>query len=193
MNVKRDDYVTPITPAALYAALKLATVGSLSRASLVLLCAHVGLETGWRSCHGWNLGNVKHTAGDGHDWVTFVTREFLGGQWRVLQQDFRCYPSLEDAVPDYLHLLRGQFGYAWSAVESGDIPEFAARLRARGYYTAPEADYREGMLRVARDVERVIEPEDPETAPDSPIAFARTQPDPGQPTPPGDLPEPGDA
>ena len=195
MPQKIPDSVTPITPLAVYAALRLASAslpdGQLGHRSVLLLCAHVGLETGWHAAHGWNIGNFKHTPNDGHDWATFMTTEYVNGVKETLPQDFRAYSSLDEGVADYLRELQRTFGYAWPAIEAGDAVDFAHRLKVRGYYTAPEADYAAGVSRVMADLERQIP--DPEPArPSTPIAIARAQPDPGQPTPPGDLPDPPD-
>ena len=182
------DAVTPIVPTALYAALKLASAtlpdGELGYRSLLLLCAHVGLETGWHAAHNNNIGNFKHTANDGRDYTTFMTREFLNGQWVTEPQDFRAYATLDDGVADYLVELQHTFGFAWPAVQAGDPLDFAHRLKVRGYYTAPEAEYASGVARVMADLEKQI----PDiTRPSTPIAIARAQPDPGPPdVPPGE-------
>jgi flagellum-specific peptidoglycan hydrolase FlgJ len=122
-------------------------VGSVpARASLLVLMAQWGLETGsGRACMNWNLAGIKHVPGDGHDYAEYRTHEVLHGVDQVLVQQFRAYPSLEAGVADYLHVLRSTFGFAWPAVEAGDTADFAHRLKARGYFTADEAQYAAGL------------------------------------------------
>lgn len=78
------DRLTPGTPSEVYAALRRAWVAQLGtepkRASLLILCAQWALETGWgKSCHGWNLGNVKGKpdGSDGRSWAFFACNEIL--------------------------------------------------------------------------------------------------------------------
>lgn len=40
----------------------------LQKASVAVLWAQYMIETGGRACWNWNVGNVKHANGDGHDW-----------------------------------------------------------------------------------------------------------------------------
>jgi hypothetical protein len=40
-----------------------------SKESVAVLWAQYMIETGGRSCFNWNIGNVKHIDGDGHDWI----------------------------------------------------------------------------------------------------------------------------
>ena len=79
-------------PRRLSPAVTTATVAELSRAlvhswgeatapsadGLAVLVAQWALETGWgKSCHAWNLGNVKSVQGDGHDYTFFACWEVL--------------------------------------------------------------------------------------------------------------------
>ena len=142
---------TVITPQALYATLRAAwrsLIGSEpTREQLLVLMAQWAFETnnGGQS-NNWNLAGIKHVAGDGHDYANYPTREFLNGEWVNLDADFRAYKTLEDAAADYLYELHSRFGFAWPAVENGDVQDFAHRLKLRGYYTAPESQYSRGLL-----------------------------------------------
>lgn len=40
-----------------------------SRETVGVLWAQYRIETGGQSCWNWNIGNVKHVDGDGHDWI----------------------------------------------------------------------------------------------------------------------------
>lgn len=46
-----------------------------SKKSVAVLYAQYMIETGGRACWNWNIGNVKHVAGDGYDWIA------LSGVW----------------------------------------------------------------------------------------------------------------
>lgn len=48
---------------------------TMPSSGIVLLAAHVALETGMRWCHCWNLGNVKYTGAGNHDWCMFACGE----------------------------------------------------------------------------------------------------------------------
>lgn len=74
------DLLTPVTIKDLWNALLLTweqlgvdpTVRSVN-----LKLAHIHLETGLKSCHNYNLGNVKSRQGDGHCWQYFTCGEEL--------------------------------------------------------------------------------------------------------------------
>ena len=165
--------LTPDPPTDVYAELRDAWRRLLgnepTRANLLVLLSHWAFETAFgRACHRYNLGNIKHRDGDGRDYVMFRCSEVVGG--RQIWYDpphpatwFRAYASLGDGVLDYLVLLRGQFGYAWPAVEAGDPADFSHRLKTRGYYTADEAVYTAGMERCLIQLDRQL---GPDTAPD---------------------------
>lgn len=139
-----------IAPRALYLALQTAWTAAIGSPpeprQLLVLVAHWALETGnGASCNNYNLAGLKHTPGDGHDYAVYLTREFYGGQWVTVEQQFRAYASLESSAHDYLSVIRGTFGFAWPAVEAGDVLQFAHALKARSYYTAPEGQYAAGL------------------------------------------------
>jgi hypothetical protein len=137
---------TPMTPAAVYAALASAWVsmglGEPTRAELLVLLSQWAHETACgAAADNWNLAGIKHVPGDGHDYAEYVTHEIVNGVDVTTIQRFRAYGSLEGAASDYLGVLRRNFGFAWPAVEAGDVADFGHRLKLRGYYTAPESLY----------------------------------------------------
>lgn len=72
------DKLTTITAPALWNELLLQweTLGvNPKRCAVELKMAHVKLETGFRACHNWNLGNIKSVTGDGCDWQYFSCGE----------------------------------------------------------------------------------------------------------------------
>lgn len=159
---------TVVTPAEMYDALKAAwstQVGTTpTRVSLLVLLSQWSLETGNGSaCMNFNCAGIKHVAGDGRDYTTYDTIEYIRGVRTPVNQPFRAYPNLELGVADYLAVLRKTFGYAWPAVEAGDLKDFAHRLRVRGYYTAPEAQYALGLENRYTALDREI-PSDPQDA-----------------------------
>lgn len=149
---------TKCTPATLYSALEQAW-GQLmpgdqcTRASLLVLVSHWALETGFgHACWNWNLGNIKHVSGDGHDFVMVRLNEVVDGNtvWYDPPDPatwLRAYPSLEAGVVDYLSRLRAEFRAAWPSVIAGDCAGFCHALKLARYYTDDEASYTAAVLR----------------------------------------------
>lgn len=178
----RPDALTRVTPTGLYAALGVASRArgeALEHAPRLVLLAQWGVETGggvW--CHSWNIGNVKHVRGDGHDYAMFRCWEVEGGKkvWYEPPHPatwFRAYASLAEGVVDYLGQLQGRFRTAWPAVLDGDPVGFARALKAARYYTATEADYVRAIVAWFERFRRAI----PESTPDpvAPLASASLQ------------------
>lgn len=169
---------TQIPPQELYVDLRaswVALIGSApTRESILVLLAHWALETGFgHYCWNNNLGNVKHVAGDGRDYYQIHCTEVING--KVVPFDppnpacsFRSFDSLAAGVVDYMTLLRGQFGFAWPAVEAGDVVDFCHRLKQRGYYTADESSYTAGVQRCYHQLDAIIESDLPQERPTMP-------------------------
>jgi hypothetical protein len=143
---------TPMAPAAVYAALSAAWLSLLgtqpTRPQLLVLLSQWAHETGvGGAADNWNLAGIKHTAGDGHDYAEYYTHEIVDGRDVTTIQRFRSYATLDESAFDYLRTLRNDFGYAWPAVEAGDVSDFGHRLKIRNYYTAPESLYVAGLER----------------------------------------------
>ena len=158
--------------------------------------AQGAFKTGWwHYCWDYNLGNAKHVSGDGRDYCMVRLNEVIGG--KVVWFDpsnpatwLRAFDSLSAGVIDYLSLMRGQFGYAWPAVETGDVTEFCHRLHQRGYYTDDEHHYTANVLGCYHQLDLVL----PQDTPVADVAHgaieqAATELDvtggPGQDIPPG--------
>ncbi len=161
-----------------FTALKLAWLTILgtapTRAALLTLLSQWSLETGGGfASKNWNLAGIKHVPGDGHNYATYLTEEVIGGVRRTMTQNFRAYGSLDEGAIDYLQTLRRDFGFAWPAVEAGDVTDFAHRLKVRGYYTAPESEYAAGLRARYALLDRDIPPD---TMADSPQAIASIHP-----------------
>jgi flagellum-specific peptidoglycan hydrolase FlgJ len=166
---------TPIAAGDLYKALRVAWASAVqdsicTRDSLLVLLAQSALETGfWHACWNWNLGNVKHVAGDGYDYYQIRCNEIIGGKvvW-ISPPDpgcsFRSYASISDGALSYLTLLRGRFRPAWPAVVEGDPVGFCHLLKLSHYYTADEGIYTAGVVRCYHQLDSTV---GPDTLPDA--------------------------
>jgi Transglutaminase-like superfamily len=156
--VELDPTPTPVTPQeqydALYDAWTTVRADVPTGAQLLILLAQWALETGWTAGMAaspsqiqWSVGNVKHTDGDGADWVTYTTQEGSGANVQTLQQSFKAYPDLASATLDYFNRFQpgGPNAGAFASVQSADVQGFAKALKSEGYYTASEASYAAGM------------------------------------------------
>ncbi len=155
---------TPMAPAAVYAALASAWTALLgtqpTRAELLVLLAQWAHETGGGcSADNWNLAGIKYTKGDGHDFAEYTTHEIVNGQDVTTVQRFRSYANLDESAFDYLRTLRRDFGFAWPAVEAGDVADFGHRLKVRGYYTDTESNYVAGLERWRAQLDAAIPPD----------------------------------
>ena len=130
-----------------------------------VLYAQYGVETGGppkAACWCWNLGNVKHVAGDGYDYYMLPnTSERINGKLEYFQPPspitwFRAYGSLDVAMRDHFAFLRGKYKRCWQGVELEDVGLFARLLKegpdgkentADDYYTATSEAYAAGMRR----------------------------------------------
>lgn len=167
---RRPDVVTPLRPLDVAIAVRQAWVLAMgnepARASVVLLCAHIGHETAWHSCHAYNLGNRRWYAGCGYDYVSFATWELdRQGVKHVYDPAnpaeepmcrFCAYDDLTEGARDYIDLLSSRFSLAWGAVVRADPADFANALKALGYYTDTQANYSAGLLRNLKVVDAVI-------------------------------------
>ncbi len=126
------------------------------------LWAQYALETG-RGVFCWNnnIGNVKHTTG--HDYMMLRgTWEIVNGKRVVFEPPhpatwFNAYTSLDDAMQEHLRLLKERrYASAWPAITAGDAGQFAAKLREKGYYTAPLEDYSRGLRAYLAEYTRMV-------------------------------------
>lgn len=134
-----------------------------SKASVGVLWAQHLIETGGSACWNWNIANAKVTpaqVASGVDWFDLPgTWEIIKGHRVVLPEGdpgrrFRAFPSLVEAMPWHLNLLKGRFAPCWPAVRAGDVSAFARLLKAGrdgkpntgdDYFTASAEDYAAGM------------------------------------------------
>jgi hypothetical protein len=128
-----------------------------SKAQAAILWAQFAVETGAGACcWNWNLGNVKHVKGDGFDYMA------LKGVWEIVNGQrveipatdpgawFRSYPDLDTAMHGHFVFLQKHYAPAWKYVigtptEGPSVESFVHALKVKGYFTAPEDAYRNGM------------------------------------------------
>lgn len=114
--------------------------------------AQYALETGAGGfCWNHNLFNHKCTEAMAAAGVPYM---MLAGTWeiesgkKVVYQPphpatwFRAYESFEAAMTHHIGAIqKGRYASSWPAVIAGDPELYATKIRERGYYTAPLADY----------------------------------------------------
>ena len=185
-EVLLPDLLTPCPPDTVYEALKVAwppmSVGPWSRAPLILLTAHIGLETGWgHYMHRWNVGNRKYVPGCGHDYTMFRCSEVVNGKEVFYDPPspvcrFEAYDSLPEGLDRYLLSLRSGFRSAWPFVLAADVPGFCHALHVAGYYTANEASYTAGVVGCDASLQHTLPPDpDPAAAASAGIAAAMAE------------------
>jgi flagellar protein FlgJ len=109
------------------------------------LIAHAALETGWvrhvpAAADGgssFNLFGIKATAGWSGSSVSARTLEYAGGVPSTLEQPFRSYASLQQALDDYVHVLQGSPRFRAALGTGHDMNAFATGLARGGYATDP--------------------------------------------------------
>ena len=133
----REDFVRAIWGHAV-------TAGNAIGVAPEAIVAHAALETGWGKsmpefANGQPTFNIFGIKGGGN-WrgpqVGRATLEFEGGVPRRRTEPFRAYNTLGDAFQDYVKLL--QQPHYKEVAGSGNIVEFATRLKAGGYATDPD-------------------------------------------------------
>lgn len=106
--------------------------------------AQSALETGWgqRVIHGadgrssHNLFGIKAGSGWDGERVRVQTLEVIDGRPQLQSAEFRSYPSVRDAVADYLRFLESDGRYR-EVLEAGGEADFAGALQRSGYATDP--------------------------------------------------------
>jgi hypothetical protein len=94
--------------------------------------------------YNYNFAGIKGRSPSGAVAVC-RTHEVLGGKDVVIKDGFRAYSSLDEGARDYVKLMKSQFSGAMAPASRGDTVGFASALKRAHYYTAPEADYAQGL------------------------------------------------
>lgn len=153
---------TPVSMEKVYASFRRARP-ALSPEGLLVLTAHVALETGGgMAVRNFNLGGAKARVEGSRDWTFFTTHEIVNGasvmfsapsparQAAITARDvtkaertccFRAYGSLDAATVDHADLIERNFGAAWPLAESGQAYDYAHKLGDLRYYTADRDKY----------------------------------------------------
>ena len=174
-----EDRLTPLTfeeaAEAMRAALGSVMTARPTDAVLALALAKNAFETArWKSCHCFNLGNVK--AGDSYVgmFTAFACGENLndGVHWfepdgtdknltkgtvtrKVTftvppghpQTRFRAYANQVDGAYSYVDFVASSnYAAAWRELLRGDAVAFVHALKAAHYFTGPENAYAAGVL-----------------------------------------------
>jgi flagellum-specific peptidoglycan hydrolase FlgJ len=156
--------LTVVHPPDLYTALRVAWPSG-SRASALVLLSQWAFETGrGKACHCYNIGNIKHVPGDGHDFTQFRCNEIIGGKMVWFDPpnpatSFRAYETLALGVADYLRVLQKTFASAWPAVLAGDPAAFAVSLHNAHYYTADPSVYSRNLVSLFREFDHTMPPD----------------------------------
>ncbi len=143
-----------------------AVVGSFpSQQRLGIAWAQCALEHGRGAatfCH--NLGNItagKSWTGDYYAY-RFTRKEnphdAPPGDAPEFVMKFRAHADFVDGARDYWRMLTGRYASALASFDAGDGAGAAHALRARGYYTAPEADYARNMIALYLEFNRKVWP-----------------------------------
>jgi hypothetical protein len=98
---------------------------------------------------------ITRDNGDGTCWIWFYPKH--------PGCCFRAFKTLEDGVFDHLVLLvnHARFKQAWPAVSAGAPEQFSKLLRKAGYYTADEATYTAGVVRLFKEFGQSVKLPDP--------------------------------
>lgn len=110
----------------------LSRMGANTQGGLLVL-SQVVLETSWGTkVFGNNLFNIKGSH-NGHS-ISFTTHEQMqDGHWIKTEAAFREYLSVEDAVKDYVQILKNKWPKAYNAIfstEENAVQNFTAGLHA---------------------------------------------------------------
>ena len=109
-----------------------------------VLMRQANLESGkGKSAYGFNFFGRKAREGEKHQLLK--TWEVVGGEKKRVREPFASFDSLEEAVDDYIDLLSKNYPKALEAARRGDVDGFNRELKAGGYYTADEDEYRKGL------------------------------------------------
>ena len=93
-----------------------------------------------RACFNHNFGNVMIGRGRA-PWFRMSAKEVIGGVEVLRHSKWRAYGTITDGVIGYLASMRRNFPRMLEAMATGDAAQVARAGKAKGYYTANEADY----------------------------------------------------
>jgi len=138
-----------------------------SNKSLALLWSQSALETGrWCIIRNYNFGNIKKRHANPKYKITddkcyftmFKCGEVINGKHIMfdpphVQTHFRSYMNAVEGAEDYIRFVSKKKRYvkAWKQVLKGDPVAYSKELGRAGYYTANEALYTKGVVRLTNE------------------------------------------
>jgi flagellar rod assembly protein/muramidase FlgJ len=132
-----------MTPQAFIAAISPAaqTSAAITNVPAGFVVADAALESGWGSSgltqNAMNLFGVKADSSWAGPTYAIPTREFLNGQWVMVQALFRKYSDWLGSIQDHAAFLINNPRYA-PAFQTSDSASFAKAVAAAGYATDPQ-------------------------------------------------------
>jgi len=124
-----------------------------------ILSAQLKLETGFKSVHNNNVGNLMAHYSTNKFWKGKVFSLLAGevnedNEEYFLNSLFRSYDSLNDGIADWALLLQTKFPKAVAKALQGDTVGFVTELKSGGYFTASLEKYLEGVQGVMGQFEK---------------------------------------
>ena len=120
-----------------------------------VLLAQIKLETGLKSSHCWNVGNIHATSNSKNEfWKGLVAVwddpqvDKSGQKYINVDWFWRAYSSLEEGLGDYYLFLEKKFPAAIEYAKQGDAYNFGMALGKAGYYTANKQTYSKGLAKI---------------------------------------------
>jgi len=120
-----------------------------------VLMAQIKLETGMKSSHNWNVGNIHATKGGKNQYWKGLVSAWNdpqvgkdGKQYVNVDWFWRAYSSLEEGLGDYYSFLEKRFPAAVEYAKQGDAYNFGLALGKSGYYTANKNVYSKGLAKI---------------------------------------------
>ena len=117
-----------------------------------ILMGQLGVETGFKSIHNYNVGNLMASKKSGQNqfWKgnvhILLAHEYTKDNkkyWRYSL--FKSYDSLKDGVSDWASLLNRRFPNAVAQAAQGNTVEFVKALKQGNYFTASADSYLAGV------------------------------------------------
>jgi flagellar rod assembly protein/muramidase FlgJ len=129
-----DDFITAISPAACASAAQTNIPASF-------VVAEAALESGWGASQltqqAMNLFGVKADPAWTGPTYAIATREYLNGQWTMVNAEFRQYSDWLGSISDHAAFLMSNPRYAPAFAWTDGIC-FAKAIAAAGYATDPQ-------------------------------------------------------
>lgn len=119
---------------------------------IIDLIAHDTIESAWGNhALGFNLGGIKASENSPH--ISANTVEYINGKKVHIRDNFRKFNSLSEYVKYKINMLtHGR--YAKVGVFHGD---YVHGLKAAGYFTAPESQYKAMLNDRKKKVEKLLQ------------------------------------